>query len=160
MSFYCFSLWEKAALHFWCILKIILHRKTANKLLISHYTLLRACILSSYVCDHTASPRISANADFSTTLKCLASGKKSIEQLCPSTPRQNSALELLLFCYFRILLVYHHALYLWNVNFTMCARSLSYPPPEGSLPNKTVLTRIISVVNVKPSLPKLCSSMS
>ena len=34
------------------------------------------CILKSYVCDHAASLRISVNADFSTALKCLASGKK------------------------------------------------------------------------------------
>jgi len=58
------------------------------------------------VCDHAASPRMSANADYSTTLKCLASGKKSTEQLCPSAPRQISALELLLFSNFRLLLVY------------------------------------------------------
>ena len=37
-------------------------------------------VLSSYVRDHAALPRMSANADFSTLLKCLASGKKSIEQ--------------------------------------------------------------------------------
>jgi len=34
-------------------------------------------VLSSYVCDHAASPRISVNAD--TMLKCLASGQKSVE---------------------------------------------------------------------------------
>ena len=52
-------------------------------------------VLRSYVGDHAALPRMSANADFSTLLKCLASGKKSIEQLRPSAPRQTSALELL-----------------------------------------------------------------
>ena len=51
-------------------------------------------VLSSYVRDHAALPRMSANEDFSTLLKCLASGKKSIEQLRPSAPRQTSALEL------------------------------------------------------------------
>jgi len=55
---------------------------------------------------------MSVNADFSTALKCLASGKKSIERLRPSTPQQTSALELLLFYNFRILLVYPCALYL------------------------------------------------
>jgi len=45
-------------------------------------------VLSSYVHDHAALLRMSANADFSTPLKCLASDKKSIEQLCPSAPRQ------------------------------------------------------------------------
>ena len=54
---------------------------------------------------------MSANADFSTPLKCLASGKKSIEQLRPSTPQQTSALELLVFYCFRILLVYPCPLY-------------------------------------------------
>jgi len=69
-------------------------------------------VLSSYVRDHAALPRILANADFSTPLKCLASGKKSIEQLRPSAPLQTSALELLVFYYcFRILLVYPCALY-------------------------------------------------
>ena len=68
-------------------------------------------VLSSYVRDHAALPRMSANADFSTQLKCLASGKKSIEQLRPSAPRQTSALELLVVYCFRILLVYPCALY-------------------------------------------------
>ena len=36
-------------------------------------------VLSSYVHDHATSPSISGNADFSATLKCLASGKKSME---------------------------------------------------------------------------------
>ena len=39
---------------------------------------------SSYVCDPAASLTISANADFSSALKCLALGKKSVEQLYPS----------------------------------------------------------------------------
>ena len=37
-------------------------------------------IRSSYVCDH-ATP---ADADFSITLKCLTSEKKSIDKLCPT----------------------------------------------------------------------------
>jgi len=57
-------------------------------------------VLSSYVCDPAALPRMSANADFSIPLKCLASGKKSIQQLTPSTPWQTSALELSVFAYF------------------------------------------------------------
>jgi len=66
-----------------------------NELLISLYTL-----LISYVRDHAALPRMSENADVSTPLKCLASGKKSIEQLRPSAPRQTSALELLVsYCF-------------------------------------------------------------
>jgi len=51
---------------------------------------------NSYVRYHAALLRMSANADFSTPLKYLASGKKSIEQLCPSTPWQTLALELFL----------------------------------------------------------------
>jgi len=57
-----------------------------------------------YVCDHATLPRISENAGFSTPLKCLASGKKSVEQLCPSMPWQTSALELLVFYCFTYLL--------------------------------------------------------
>jgi len=68
-------------------------------------------VQSSYVRDHAALPRMSANADFSTPLKCLASGKKSIEQLRPSAPLQTSALELLVVYCFRILLVYPCALH-------------------------------------------------
>ena len=68
-------------------------------------------VLSSYVRDHAALLRMSANADFSTPLKCLASGKKSVEQLRPSTPPQTSALELLVVYCFHILLVYPCALY-------------------------------------------------
>jgi len=48
---------------------------------------------------------------FFTPLKCLVSGKKSIEQLCPSTRQQTSALELLVVYCFRVLLVYPCALY-------------------------------------------------
>ena len=45
-------------------------------------------LLSSYLCDHAASLRIS---DLSTMFKCfLASGKKSIEQLFPIDPQQTS----------------------------------------------------------------------
>jgi len=60
---------------------------------------------------HAALPRMSVNTDFSTLVKCLASGKKSIEQLRHSAPRQTSALELLEVYSFRILLVYLCALY-------------------------------------------------
>ena len=42
-SFYYFLLREKAGLRFQCILKSILHEKTMNELLVSLYTLLRAC---------------------------------------------------------------------------------------------------------------------
>ena len=84
-------------------------------------------VLSRYGCNHAASLRMSLNADVSIPLKCLALDKKSIKQLCPCVPRRISALELLLFCYFHILLVYH---YLWNVNFTVYAQSLSNLPWE------------------------------
>ena len=94
-------------MRFQCILKSILHEKTTNELLVSVYTLLRACTVR----DHAALPRMSANADFSTLLKCLVSGKKSIEQLRPSEPQQTSALELLEVYCFCILLVYPCALY-------------------------------------------------
>ena len=62
-------------------------------------------VLSSYVRDHAALPRMSANADFSTPLKCLASGK-SIEQRAPANFSTKPALHC-----FRILLVYPCALY-------------------------------------------------
>jgi len=64
-----------------------------------------------YVRNNAALPRMPANADFSTPLKCLASGKKSIEQLHPSAPRQTSALQLLVFYCFHILFVYSCPLY-------------------------------------------------
>jgi len=98
-------------LHFHCILKSTLREKTTNELLISLYILYYLPVLSSYVRDHAALLRMSANADFSTLLKCLASGKKTIEQLCPSVPQQTSALELLVAYRLRILLVYSCALY-------------------------------------------------
>jgi len=41
-SFYCFSLWEKAALRFQSTLKSLLHAKTVSELSIGHYTLLHA----------------------------------------------------------------------------------------------------------------------
>ena len=84
-------------------------------------------VLSSYVHDHAVLPTISANADFSTLLKCLASGKKSIEQLRPSVPRQTSALELLLHtsCIPLCTILCH---------FIMCTWSLSYSPGLHSAP--------------------------
>ena len=94
-------LWEKLLLHFQCILKSI-HVKPAREFLIGHYTLLRAC---TYVCDHAASPKISANADLSTTLKWLVSDMKSIEQLNPTKSQHQYII---------------YALYLWNVNHTTC----------------------------------------
>ena len=51
-------------------------------------------LLSSNVLDHAASLRMSVNVDLSTTLKCLASCRKSIEQSIPVDPRQTSALQL------------------------------------------------------------------
>ena len=39
---------------------------------------------------------------------------------------------IVLLCYFCILLVYHCALYLWNINYTTCTQTLSLPllPPS------------------------------
>jgi len=88
-------------------------------------------VLSSYVGDHAALPRMSANADFSTLLKCLASGKKSIEQLRPSAPRQTSALELLEVYCFRILLVYPCALY-YGMLILSRALGACPTPPESA----------------------------
>jgi len=79
------------------------YERIANKSLYIYYV----PVLSSYVRDHAALPRMSANADFSTPLKCLALGKKSVEQLRPSAPRQTSALELLVFYRFHILPVHY-----------------------------------------------------
>ena len=45
----------------------------------TYHTTTSVPVLSSYVSDHADSPRISANADLSTILKCLASDKKSIK---------------------------------------------------------------------------------
>jgi len=78
-------------------------------------------VLSSYVCDHAASLRVSVNADISTALKCLASGKRSIV-IVPHCPVATRAVTIL-----PLLLVYHCALYLWNVNFTTCAWSMDLP---------------------------------
>ena len=87
-------------------------------------------VLSSYVRDHAALPRMSANADFSTLLKCLASGKKSIEQLRPSAPRQTSALELLEVYCFRILLVYPCALYYGMLILSRAHGACPTPPGQ------------------------------
>ena len=106
-SFYCFSSWQKAGLHFQCTLKNIYHEQTTNELFIILCALQRACTKQLYA----ALQRISVNADSSTPLKCLASGIKSVEQPHPSTPWQTSVLELLVFCYFCILLVYPGALF-------------------------------------------------
>ena len=88
-------------------------RKDYERIAYKSFIVLRACTIKQLcycIRNHAALTRISANADFSTQLKCLASGKKSIEQLRPSPPRQTSALELLVVCCFHILLVYPCAL--------------------------------------------------
>ena len=64
-------------------------------------------LLSSCIWDHAASPRISANADIYMILKCLASGKKSIERSITIDPQQTSVLDPLVVCYFHILHAYH-----------------------------------------------------
>ena len=61
-------------------------------------------------------------------LKCLTSGKKSVEQLRPSAPWQTSALELLVFCCFRLLLVYPCAL-IYGMLILLCAHGTCPTPP-------------------------------
>ena len=85
-------------------------------------------VLSSYVRDRAALPRMSANAEFSTLLKCLASGKKSIEQLRPSAPRQTSPLELLEVYCFRIRLVYPCALFYGMLILSRALGACPTPP--------------------------------
>ena len=99
-------------------------------------------VLSSYVCDHATLPRMSANADLPTTLKCLASGKKSIERSIPIDPRQTSAIELFLVCYLHVLLAYHCILY-FGV--------LIIPRVHGPCPPPA--PRFISLLLVSLSLP-------
>jgi len=62
-SFYCFSPWENASLHLQCTLKSIFHKRSEqNCLEVSVFYYMP--VLSSYVCDHASSPRISPNAEF------------------------------------------------------------------------------------------------
>ena len=74
----------EAALHFQCILKstYLPCKKALSELHISHHTSLYACTEHLCICDNGDSLRISADADLSNALKCLESGKKSIQQLC------------------------------------------------------------------------------
>ena len=92
-SFYCFSLWEKVLQ---CILKSFLHAKTVSDPWIEYRLLYYMPLVSGYVCDHTASLRIS---DLSTTLKCLASSKKSIEQLIPIDPSKPQYIYIYIYIY-------------------------------------------------------------
>jgi len=67
-----------------------------------------------------------ANADLSTALKMLSirwevNGANASH--CAPISFSTRAVTILLF---RILLVYHCALYLWNVNFTTCSWTLLY----------------------------------
>jgi len=66
---------------------VILHDIMKSLLLFFPWEMHFQCILKSYVRDHAASLRISVNADLSTALKCLASGKKSMELLPPTVPQ-------------------------------------------------------------------------
>ena len=72
---------DKVSFRSQCILKSFLHEELASELCTCPYTLLRG---GSYVCDHTASPRISVNEELSTMLNCLVSGKELIEWLPPT----------------------------------------------------------------------------
>ena len=89
---------------------------------------------------------MSANADFSTLLKCLVSGKKSIEQLRPSAPWQTSALELLVVYCFHILLVYPCALY-YGILFLSRAHG-SCPTPPGQEVSSAVEVYTVHVINI------------
>ena len=106
-------------------------------------------VLSSYVCDHAALPRMSANADFSTPLQCLVSGKKSTEQLRPSAPPQTSALELLVFYCFRILLVYPCPLYYGMLILSCVHGACPTPLTENSYAEGVRILKIIVTCNYK-----------
>ena len=84
-------------------------------------------VRSSYVHVLAALLRISVN-DFSTPLKSLMSGKKSVEQLHPSASRQTSALELLVFYFYHILLVYPCPLY-YGMLILSCVHGACPTPP-------------------------------
>ena len=99
-------------------------------------------VLSSYVGDHAALPRMSANADFSTLLKCLASAKKSIELLRPSAPRQTSALELLVVYCIRILLAYLCALYYGMLILSFAHGACPTPPAKYREPRTSTVSSI------------------
>ena len=113
-------------------LKSLLHEKSLNKLCIGHTIHCYVPVLGRYVCGHAASPRISARSDLSTTLNFSIRQEVNRE----IKPQQTSALELLLVCYFEfcILLIHHCTLYLWNVNYAMCAQPCPIPlkcPNQG-----------------------------
>ena len=74
-------------------------------------------VLSTYVRDHAALPTISANADTTQVNRATA-------------PGQTSALELLVFCCFRVLLVYPSALY-YGMLILSRARGACPTPPEN-----------------------------
>ena len=110
-------------------------------------------VLSSSVRDHAALPRMSVNADFSTPLKYLASPKKSIGHV----PQHTTALELLVFCFFRILLVYPCALY---YGMLIIGVSVSEPHTSEQCGKKFfvsyVRTYVLVLVLITPkSLPAL-----
>ena len=86
-------------------------------------------LLSSYICDHAALPRMSANADFSyhqievnrATAPQRTPANFSTGAVTSLLPPHTSCISL--------------CTILWNVNFITCARSLSYPPWGGAIKN-------------------------
>ena len=97
----------------------IIHKKPTSELLLL-VTIYRSATMymSSFACT------LISDTDLSTILKCLASSR--IELLFP---QQASAIKLLLFCNFHVLLVYHYhgitCMILWMLLI------LSYQPPPN-----------------------------
>jgi len=110
---------------FQCILKSILHKKTSNKFLICHYTLLHAC--TKHICKyHAALPRMSVNADFSTTFKCTTfKCLASVKKLRSSMHRQTSAWRKLIRKYFSILKRLSYYVECLDGRFRIMSRSTS-----------------------------------
>jgi len=125
-SFCCFSLWERLGYAFNTSWRVSSMKRLRTNCLCL-YTLLHACTkrLCTWSCSLTENV---SECRLSTWLKCLASGKKSIEQLRPSVPRQTSALELLVVYCFRILLVYPCALYCGMLILSRAHGACPIPP--------------------------------
>ena len=98
---------------------------------ISHYTLLYVPVRSRYGCNHAASSRMLANADVSYPTQVFSIGQEVNRAVAPQCAPGNfstGAVTILPLPH----LVYHCTLYLWNVNFTTCAQSLSTFPGNAS----------------------------
>ena len=119
-SFYCFSPWEKAALHFQCILKSLFHAKTVSEFSIG--TLYATTCLYLYVTSLTKNIRECRLVYHDQVISIRLEVNRAID---PHWSLPNLSTRAVTSLILPCILLYT---ILWNVNYTTCAWTLFDPP--------------------------------